>query len=184
MRRYKGETNYVVNFQTPGVGEAILESDVEDTFRGTFRKTALSLEALRADARLSALPVTIFGREPALMGEPIIDEAELAIYVDAFRRTGFAGAINWYRNFHQNWLDTAGIADGVNVPSLMVVTDNDIFLPPETTRGMDRHIPDLEFAFITDSGHWTQREQPERTNAILAEWLERRMRPLLTKAKA
>ncbi|MCK9544539.1 MAG: alpha/beta hydrolase, partial [Novosphingobium sp.] len=139
MRRHKGESNYMVVFQSPGVGEAILESDMERTFRGTFRKPAMTLADLRADARLNALPVTVFGREPALMGDPIVDEAELAVYAAAFRRTGFAGAINWYRNFHRNWLDTENTADVVPVPSLMVVADNDIFLPPETTRGMERH---------------------------------------------
>lgn len=179
MRRFRGESNYMVVFQTMGSGEAILESDVEQTFRGTFRKPALSLTEIAADPRLSALPVTVFGREAALMGAPIADDDEIAIYVDAFRRTGFAGAIHWYRNFHRNWLDTAGGADIVDVPSLMIVADNDIFLPPQTARGMDRHVPNLEYAFISDCGHWTQREHPDHVNAILTDWLGRRIQPLL-----
>lgn len=179
MRRFRGEDNYMVRFQTPGAGEAVLESDVAQTFRGTFRRPAMTLDALRADPRLGALPVTVFGREPALMGAPIADDAEIAVYVEAFARTGFAGAIDWYRNFHRNWLDTRDTPDRVEVPALMVVTDNDFFLPPETSRGMERHVPDLERAFIADCGHWTQREQPEAVNMILTDWLDRRMRALL-----
>lgn len=176
MRLYRGADNYMVVFQTSGAGEQVLESDIEQTFRGTFRKPGWSLAKVAADARLRALPVTVFGREPALMGAPIADDEEISIYVETFSRTGFAGAIDWYRNFHQNWLDTEGTPDMVNVPSLMVVADNDIFLPPETTRGMDRHVPDLEYAYVAECGHWTQREHPEQVNEILRSWLERRMR--------
>lgn len=179
MRRYRGETNYMVVFQTRGPGEAVLEGDVDETFRGMMRRPAMRLDAVQADPRLKALPVTVFGREPALMGEPILDEAELAAYVEAFRRNGFAGGTNWYRNFHANWRDTAGTRDVVEVPSLMVVTSDDIFLPPEVTRGMERHVPDLERAFIADCGHWTMEERPQETTAVIRDWLERRMRPLL-----
>jgi pimeloyl-ACP methyl ester carboxylesterase len=179
LRKYRGETNYMVVFQTPGPGEAILERDVAETFAGMMRRPAMKLDAFHADERLRAMPVTVFGHEPALMGEAVIDEAELQVYVEAFRRTGFGPGINWYRNFRTNWLDTAGTRDVVEAPALMVVTSDDIFLPPETTRGMERHIPDLERAFIEDCGHWTQQEQPERTGAVILEWLERRMRPIL-----
>jgi len=43
---------------------------------------------------------------------------------------------------------------------------------------MEQFIPDLERALIADCGHWTQNEQPEATNRLLLDWLERRMRPL------
>jgi pimeloyl-ACP methyl ester carboxylesterase len=178
MRRYRREDNYVATFQTPGKDEALLESDLAETFRGTFRKPGLSLAKLDADPRLRQLPITVFGREPALMGAPLMDAAELAIYVEAFRRTEFSGGINWYRAFHQNWRDSADARDVVEVPALMIEPDNDIFLPPGSTRGMERHIPDLGRAPIADCGHRTQREQPERVNETLIEWLERRMPPL------
>jgi pimeloyl-ACP methyl ester carboxylesterase len=132
-----------------------------------------------ADARLRALPMTLFSGEPELMGEPILSEAELQVYIDAFSRTGFTGALNWYRNLSRNWLDTQGVPDEVRVPALMVSTDNDLFLPPNTTRDMERYVPDLERRLLLDCGHWTQHEQPEKTNAILIEWLERRIRPII-----
>jgi pimeloyl-ACP methyl ester carboxylesterase len=177
MRLHRGETNYMVRFQEPGVGEALLERDVSATFHGLMRRPALKLDAFhRADARLQALPMTLFVGEPAVMGEPVMSEAELRVYVEAFKRTGFTGPLNWYRNHHRNWLDTAQTEDRVNVPALMVSAADDFFLPPSTTNGMERHVPDLERRIIPDCGHWTQYERPNEANVLILDWLSRRMR--------
>ncbi len=180
MLQHRGPTNYMVMFQRAGIGEALLEKDVDATFRGLMRRPALSLEAFqRADARLQALPMTLFMGEPGVMGEPVMSDDELKVYVDAFRKTGFTGALNWYRNLHRNWLDTADVRDEVLVPALMISASDDFFLPPQTTRGMERQVPDLERQVIQDCGHWTQHEQPEQLNEVILEWLERRIRPQL-----
>jgi pimeloyl-ACP methyl ester carboxylesterase len=121
--------------------------------------------------------MTLFvGGEPDLLGESLLTETELAVYVGAFRHTGFAGPLNWYRNHGRNWRDTEGAPDRVDIPALMVSADGDLFLRPETSRGMEVLIPDLERRVIKDCGHWTQQERPDETNAILLDWLERRMR--------
>jgi pimeloyl-ACP methyl ester carboxylesterase len=36
-------------------------------------------------------------------------------------------------------------------------------------------VPDLERHTLADCGHWTQQEQPEAVNALLLDWLARRM---------
>ena len=179
MRQYKGPDNYMVQFQQPGLGEATLGQDLGATFHALMRRPAKGLEEFRKfDSRLQALPMSLFTGEPELMGEPFLNDAEIAVYVEAFRQSGFTGPLNWYRNLHQNWLDTVDTVDCVEVPALMVSADNDWFLPPETTRGMEALIPDLERTLIADCGHWTQQERPAETTAIIIEWLERRIRPL------
>ena len=179
VREHRGSSNYMVCFQKPGDGEAALERDVEATFTALFRRPALTLQAFRrAELRLRALPMSLFTGEPPLMGTPIMGPDEVAAYVEAFRRTGFTGALNWYRNMRRNWEDGIGRADRVDVPALMVSAADDYFLPPDTTIGMEAVIPDLERALIADCGHWTQHEQPNIVNRLLLGWLERRMRPL------
>ena len=174
MRRTRGPDHYMVTFQQPGVGEALLGADVRATFRGLMRRPALTLAQFQAlPARLQALPATLFGAEPAVMGEPLLDEAALDVYVDAFTRTGFEGPLNWYRNLHRNWLDTAGTPDRVEVPALMVSAADDHFLPPSTTRGMEQTVPRLERALVERCGHWTQQERPDEVNALLAGWIGR-----------
>lgn len=171
----RGPDHYIVTFQQPGVGEALLGTDVAATFRGLMRRPAVTLaQFAQLPARVQALPATMFTGEPAVMGSPLLDDDALRVFTQAYARTGFEGALNWYRNLHRNWLDTTETVDHVGVPALMVSAADDYFLPPATTRGMERIVPDLERHTLADCGHWTQQEQPEAVNALLLDWLARR----------
>jgi soluble epoxide hydrolase / lipid-phosphate phosphatase len=181
MIEHRGPSNYMVQFQEPGVGEALLERDIGATLRAVMRRPALPLAEFRQHHQhLQSLPVTLFTGEPAVMGEPVMSEEDLEVFIAAFEKTGFTGGLNWYRNLTTNWLDTAGCEDLVRVPALMVSAADDYFLPPETTRSMERHVPDLERHLIPNCGHWTQHEATEEVNQTILEWLERKMRPRFT----
>ncbi|MDP9900915.1 alpha/beta fold hydrolase [Variovorax ginsengisoli] len=181
MRQARGPTHYMVTFQQPGVGEALLGANVTATFRGLMRRPAVTLDRFaHLCARVRALPATVFTGEPELMGAPLLEEPELQLLARTYERTGFEGALNWYRNLHRNWLDTAATPDHIGVPALMISAADDFFLPPTTTRGMERIVPDLERHTLSDCGHWTQQEQPEAVNALLLDWLARRMTPALS----
>lgn len=182
MNRYRGPDNYMVQFQEPGVAEALLEREPRALFRNLMTRPAQTLAQFRAsDPRLQALPMSMFTGEISVMGEPLLSDDDLEIYASAFAANGFTGPLNWYRNLRRNWLQydqergKPGF-DRVNVPALMISASDDIFLPPETTKGMERHVPDLERATIANCGHWTQHERGPEVNAILLDWLERRMR--------
>ena len=109
------------------------------------------------------------------LGEPLLTDAELQVYVDAFTCTGFTGGINWYRNLDRNWQATPHL-DGarITVPSLMVVAEWDAALRPELAEPMKRLVDDLEVVTIPRCGHWTQQEHPDELNGILVGWLRRR----------
>jgi pimeloyl-ACP methyl ester carboxylesterase len=100
------------------------------------------------------------------------------VFVRTFERTGFTGAVNWYRNFDRNWeiAPTVGTAK-IGVPSLMVTAQWDPVLRPEHAAGMPALVPDLETVMIERCGHWTQQEKPDELNRILVDWLARRFRP-------
>lgn len=179
MLQHRGPQNYMVRFQEPGLGEALLGRDIDGMFRSLLRRPTLTLEAFRRECpQLQMLPVSLLTGEPAVMGESFMEPGEAEIYAEAFRKTGFTGGLNWYRNLRRSWEDMAGKPERIEQPALMISAADDYFLPPETTNGMERFIPDLERALIPDCGHWTQNEQPEATNLLLLDWLERRMRPL------
>ena len=91
MRAHLGEDFYMVWFQEPGVAEAALGRDVRRTLATTRLWDAAWAEETDDD------PPT-----PAFM-----TEEELAVYVEAFERTGFRGGLNWYRNIDRNWELTA-----------------------------------------------------------------------------
>jgi non-specific protein-tyrosine kinase len=105
---------------------------------------------------------------------PILSPEEKQVFVDTFKRTGFTGGINWYRNMSRNWQRSEGIDQTVRVPSLMIMAENDQVLPPSSADGMEKLIPDLEKHLVRGSGHWTQQEKPEEVSAKLIEWRRKR----------
>jgi len=177
--RTRGASHYMLAFQAPGVAEALLGADVDATFRGLMRRPRVDLRAFRQlPPRVRALPATLFTGEPDVMGEPLLSADELAVFVDAYRKTGFTGPLNWYRNLARNWEDTARTLDRVLVPALTISAADDFLLPPDTTSGMEEIVPDLERHVIQNCGHWTQQESPAEVNRLLLEWLQRRILPL------
>ena len=107
-------------------------------------------------------------------GKQLLKPEELKVFVDTFKRTGFTGGINWYRNLTRNWQRTASLEQKVKVPGLMIMAEDDIVLRPSMADGMETYVPDLEKALIHSCGHWTQQEYPDQTNAIIIDWLKRR----------
>jgi pimeloyl-ACP methyl ester carboxylesterase len=173
----RGPTNYMVRFQERDAPEAFLSANVERIFPASLRRAGISLEAFMAQpASVQALPVELFIGEPALLGAPLMDEADLAPYVEAYRRTGFFGGLAWYRNIRRNWEIAAGWPNlnRCDVPALFVMAADDYYIPPFMSEGMEAFVPDLERHLIPNCFHWTQQEHPDEVNRLMADWLARR----------
>ena len=104
----------------------------------------------------------------------ILTPEEMSVYVETFRRTGFTGGINWYRNMTRNWEQAEHLDHVIHVPSLMIMAELDIVLPPSAADGMEKIIPDLEKHLVKGSGHWTQQEFPAEVSATILDWRRRR----------
>jgi soluble epoxide hydrolase/lipid-phosphate phosphatase len=170
----RGPNHYMATFQEPGVGEAMLERDVEATFRALIRRRGMTLEEFRAAPReIQEVPAGIFVGDPQLFGAELLTDDELAVYTEVYRRTGFTGGLNWYRALHEDWREGLGQDFVVDKPALMISAADDFFLPPDFTEGMDQLLPQLEKHVIADAGHWLQQEHPAEVNALLIPWLER-----------
>lgn len=173
-----GEDMYIVHFQKPGEADAELGADPEKTIRFFMRlpKGALSeFESRPAERRNLALQDALAKYDPATDEHQFLSPEELAVFVEAFRRTGFTGGINWYRNFTRNWEKADGLPTRIDgIPCLMLMAEHDVVLPPSMTERMPDQIEDLERVLIEGSGHWTQQEKPAEVNAAILEWLERK----------
>ena len=177
LKALRGENNYIVFFQKPGVADAILAKDVARSFRFFMRKnavTAREFAQLPQEMKNFELVHALEQPESGWRGETLLNEEETKYFVDAFTRTGFTGGINWYRNFTRNWEQSGTMEQKVHVPGLMIMAEDDVVLPPSLTEGMERFVPDLERVLIQGSGHWTQQEKPEETSRAMIEWLQRR----------
>jgi pimeloyl-ACP methyl ester carboxylesterase len=170
----RGPNHYMATFQEPGVGEAMLERDVEATFRALIRGRGVTLDEFRASPpEIQEVPAGVFVGDPQLFGAELLKDEDLAVYTEAYRRTGFTGGLNWYRALHEDWREGLGHDFVIDKPALMISAADDFFLPPDFTEGMEQLLPQLEKHVIPDAGHWLQQERPAEVNALLLPWLER-----------
>ena len=177
LRAMRGDNNYVVYFQKPGLADAALAKDVGKTFRFFMRKnvaTAKEFEHAPQQAKNFELVHALEQDETGFRGEPLLTDAEMKVFVDTYKRTGFTGGINWYRNLSRNYELGKSMEQIVRVPGLMIMAEDDVVLPPSMTEGMERFVPDLEKVLIRNCGHWTQQEHPQETSNAMIAWLKRR----------
>lgn len=167
-----GSDHYICYFQKPGQAEALFEADVTRTFRFFMR----SGEALDAPGR--ALHLAFEQPEDAWGSPTFLSSEEIAVYAEAYRNSGFKGALNWYRNIDANWRDMeqfegAGTPAGFDLPILMIMAGNDPMLPPVLAEEMKGICPQAQVEVVEGSGHWTQQEKPDEVNRLLLSWLDR-----------
>ena len=175
-RQVLGDDFYIVNFQDSDEADRAFEAEPERFLRAMYRRlpaTRKAFDATPAEAR-HAFSMLREMRKATLPGTPLFDDDELAVYVDAFRRSGFTPAINWYRNWSRNWALTADVEQRVRVPTLFVGAEDDVLIAPAHIEAMRRYVDDLEVHVLERCGHWTQQERPEAFNALMLDWLARR----------
>ena len=164
---------YILYFQEPGVADAELAADVEDTLRRTYRATSTS----ESSDGLRALPREGTGWRGWLPPSPVLptwmSEKDLAYYVAAFERTGFSGGLNWYRNIRRNWELSAAYADvKITMPALFVAGDHDVVNQFMSDADMAHWLSDLRVAItMPATGHWIQQERANEVNEILLDFL-------------
>jgi pimeloyl-ACP methyl ester carboxylesterase len=189
MPRTNDAMFYQLYFQAPGVAEAELERDPRrsivkllfsasgDVPRGTAggawrpEPSERSVGMVRQDAGF-------LGDMPSPAALPAwLSEADVDFYAGEFKRAGFRGGLNWYRNIDRNWELLAPFAGAkVTVPALYIAGDRDLVV---AFRGMDRLIPNLKsFApqlrdtiMLPGCGHWTQQERAAEVNAAMIDFL-------------
>jgi len=154
LRKRLGEDFYMVWFQQPGVADAVLGADVRRTL-------------LTDDVKVSAWSGGSAAQRPP---RPFMTEAELAVFIAAFERTGFTGALNYYRNLDRNWALTEHYAgQRIDRPALFLTGSADLvatFMPADRITEL---VSDLrEHIVIDGGGHWIQQERADEvTQALL-----------------
>ena len=169
-----GMFDYQFYFQEPGVAEADFEADVEKSFRLTFRSSdpADGFDVLAGFDSVRKRGGVFAGYPEDAPRSVMLKQEELDMFVEAFSRTGFRGALNWYRTSRATWEwgeETKG--QKINHPALMVTAGKDPVLTPALSAGMEDRVPNLTRGHIEDCAHWTQQERPQELNRILLDWL-------------
>ncbi len=178
LRARHGERMYIVQFQDPARGPDRIFADNVDKLFDAFlrappprRETAPAVGSRRAEFDFVAF-VQAYDRARDRRA-PIMSEAERQVFVEAFRRSGFTGGINWYRNITRNWENAAGRDRTVRAPALMITAELDPVQTPASAEGMESLVPNLTKHLVRGCGHWTQEERPEEVNATIVDWRRR-----------
>jgi len=176
QRMYRGKEFYQLFFQQPGRAEAQLEQDVRQSLLMLFY--SLSGEALPEKrwrpVVQKAETILDWGGLPEKMPN-WLSENDLETLTQEFRRTGFAGGLNWYRNIDRNWKMTAFLVEAtINQPSLFLAGERDPIL--EVYRNyeklLEKSMPNLKGRILLDGvGHWTTLEDTESVTQHIAEFL-------------
>jgi pimeloyl-ACP methyl ester carboxylesterase len=160
-------------FQTPGVAEAEFERDIDLTMR-----TVLG----RGISEPSHLNIR-YGKgflgnlDPDRPLPDWLSEADIKYFADAYRKSGFRGGLNWYRNLDRNWDLTAPWQGAqVHQPSLFIAGSRDSVITgligAKRVNELERVLPNLKGRIILDgAGHWIQQERPDEVNAALIDFL-------------
>jgi pimeloyl-ACP methyl ester carboxylesterase len=175
MRERFGSDFYIVNFQDSDEADRAFARDPSHFIDVIMRRKQISREQfdqLPADRKSLSLLKVMARSESS--GEPLLSDAERDYYAAAFAKTGFTGAINWYRNWTLNWETQAGFDDRVSIPTLFIGAVDDIVIAPEHIEGMKPLVDDLEIHMLEQCGHWSQQEKPDEVNRLMIDWLRRR----------
>jgi len=169
---------YWLYFEEPGVAEAEFERDVAETMRRILATPGFAVKPRNADEIL-VLPETggfLDLMKPAETLPEWLGEEELAVMVREYRRTGFRGGLNYYRNIDRNWELTAPWQGAtIAVPALFIAGARDAVITG-FGRGalakLPESLPGLRRTLILDgAGHWIQQERADEVNAALLEFL-------------
>jgi pimeloyl-ACP methyl ester carboxylesterase len=107
-----------------------------------------------------------------------ISEADIAHFTEAYRKSGFRGGLNWYRNLDRNWDLTAPWQGAqIHQPSLFIAGSRDSVITgligAKQVNELEKVLPNLRQKLIIDgAAHWVQQERPNEVNAALIAFLK------------
>ncbi|WLR43375.1 alpha/beta hydrolase [Bacillus carboniphilus] len=166
MEEMLGPDHYIVNFnRNPGEADTIFEENTSQFLRNMYRKNT----PIRAPKPGMGVNLVNLAKVYTPLGEPLMSESEMAVFISSFESSGFTGSINWYRNFDRNWHLLSDVDPIIQQPTLMIYGDRDIVAK---SGNLAEFVPNVEVVNL-DCGHWIQQEKPEETNQAILKWLEK-----------
>jgi pimeloyl-ACP methyl ester carboxylesterase len=177
MQAMAGQDNfYQLYFQEPGKAEKELETDPR-------RAMAMLLYSLSGDAQPEEQWKFRFPKSMKFIDTgvvprqlpPWLSEADLDFFAAEFKRAGFRGGLNLYRNAERNW-ELTPFLDGAKLrqPALFAAGSEDCVgkMYPGVFEMAGTFTPNLKKqVIIPGAGHWTQQERPAEVNQLLIEFL-------------
>jgi pimeloyl-ACP methyl ester carboxylesterase len=171
----QGRFFYQAYFQDEGVAEAEFERDIRSGLRKMYYGASgdgvgwTTREKKHGEPLLEGMP------DPDPF-PPWLSDADIDYYVSEFKKSGFRGPLNRYRNFERDWEYMNSIEDRIiRQPSLFIAGERDLVLKMfggDPIARMRENTADLRGVhLVANVGHWVQQEAPGETTGHLIDWL-------------
>ena len=171
----QGRFFYQEYFQTPGIAEAEAEADPRDFIHRMMY--SISGDVAPGDYWEKPADATFLQGLPAPSYTDWLTREDMNFYESEFRRSGFRGPLNRYRNHERDfeWLSRFA-GRQIEQPALFIGGSRDpatyLFGAIEDPIALCRmFVPLIEGTVLEGVGHWTQQERPERVTDLLIDWL-------------
>ncbi|MBP2099723.1 alpha/beta fold hydrolase [Enterococcus rivorum] len=162
MEEVFGNDYYFVHFnKQPGVADTILDGNVAQFLHNLYRKNLPSQRVVKGMEMIN------LAKASKPLGEPVMSDEDLSIYIASFKKTGFTPSINWYRNLNRNWHLLGNVSPIIHQSTLMVYGEKDVIPPLPNIKDF---VPNIDVRSL-DTCHWIQEERPEELNKMILEWL-------------
>jgi pimeloyl-ACP methyl ester carboxylesterase len=175
MPRNEDAVFYQLFFQTPEA-EVALGRDMRRTFRSQF----YSLSGDMPPSPGGGFAAGMVPRKGVSLTNPAslpawLTESDIDVYVAEFSRSGFRGAVNWWRNIDRSWEIMAAL-DGaaVTIPALHIAGDRDFVVAvfQQSIANQPKLVPKLRpTIMLPGCGHWTQQERAAEVSAAMIEFV-------------
>ncbi|KAJ0976287.1 hypothetical protein J5N97_018252 [Dioscorea zingiberensis] len=175
FRALLGDDFYICRFQEPGAAEA----------RYASIDTALMLKKVLTSRDTNPGKIPKKGSEvfdvPEIILPPWLTEEDIGYFASKFKKTGFTGGLNYYRNLDKNWeLKAAWQEVQIQVPVKYIVGDVDLtyHLPGMQDYihkgGFKKDVPLLEDVVIMEGvAHFINQEKPIEVTEHIYEFLNK-----------
>ncbi len=172
------EEFYIEYFQQPGRAEAEIEADVRRWLLGFYFSASGDVPPmLPGNGSMATIPTGAKMIDRFRYPDPMpswLSEVDLDFYAAEFEYSGFAGALNRYRNVDRDWADLQAFRGmPINVPALFIGGEKDgpTLWGAGSIAKFNDTLPKLHQSIIVPgSGHWIQQERPAETNAALLDF--------------
>ena len=174
-QKYPGKIFYQQIFRSPGA-EQIFEANLYGTIvNALYSASGEPPPEQRWKFAVDPKEMASAGMAPTPRKPGFVTDVDIEFFVGEFKRSGFAGPLNYYRNVDRNWALTPFL-DGAKLrqPTLFIAGDRDGVLGfwGEEVAAMERNAPNLrQKSILPGVGHWTQQERPEEVNRLLIDFL-------------
>lgn len=112
----------------------------------------------------------------ALFAGPVEDFDSIVDEIVAEVKHGGGGASDWQNASIGPWRMTVDLRPKLGqiaCPALFIQGDKDVGVKPAHTRATAEAVAGAEFVLLADTGHWSNRQRPERFNQLVSDFLGR-----------